>query len=328
MRAVYINEYGAADKLTVGELEKPEITASQVLVKVMAAGVNPVDFHVRNGFLAESGTHSLPLIPGWDVAGIVVACGSDVDTLKTGDEVFAFAPIGGQGVYAEYAALEAAHVVAKPESLDFVKSAAVPLAALTAWQGLMDEGQLKQGQRVLIHGASGGVGGFAVQIARQHGAYVIGTASAANAEFVRDLGANECLDYRITDFERDLAPVDMVFAAVGGNNILLRAQKIIKDHGCLVSTFDDLVDGQIPERHITFSRMWVKQNREQLMAISDLIDQRKIRVTLDSVYPLEHAVQAHLRSESARAVGKIVLNIHPSITGTPAVTVAGTPLAD
>ncbi|MEH6405077.1 MAG: NADP-dependent oxidoreductase [Sneathiella sp.] len=313
MKAVFINEYGDSGKLIVGELDKPSILPSQVLVKIVASGVNPVDFHVRNGLLKDTGSHSMPLIPGWDAAGIIDAVGADVTSWKVGDEVFTFTPIMGQGNYAEYSAVEADFVTAKPKTLNFVESAAVPLAALTAWQGLFDHGGLKKGQRVLVHGASGGVGGFAVQMAKDAGAYVIGTASAKNEAYVRGLGVDEFIDYQKVPFEGVVEPVHLAFATVGGNNILNRSETIILDGGSLVSTFDDLDEGEILDRGISFSRMMVTQNRDQLSHIADLIDAGKITVAVDSVYPLDHAVQAHLRSESARAVGKIVLNINPSL---------------
>lgn len=313
MKAVFINEYGDAQKLTVGELDKPSISPSQVLLQVVASGVNPVDFHVRNGNLRDFMTYPMPLIPGWDAAGIVAAVGSEVTSVKVGDEVFAFAPIAGQGTYAEYSAVEAAYVTAKPKTLNFVESAAVPLAALTAWQGLYDEGGLKAGQRVIVHGASGGVGSFAVQMAKDAGAYVIGTASAKNEAYVRDLGVDEFIDYQSVAFEEVIEPVHVAFATVGGDNILNRSEKIILDGGALVSTFDHLDEGQILSRDISFSRMMVTQNKDQLTHIADLIDQGKIAVAIDSIYPLDHAQQAHLRSESARAVGKIVLNVNPSL---------------
>jgi len=313
MKAVFINEYGDSGQLTVGELETPSISPTQVLVKVVASGVNPVDFHVRNGLLQDTGSHVMPLIPGWDAAGIIDAVGADVTSWNVGDEVFTFTPIMGQGNYAEFSAVEAGFVTAKPKTLNFVESAAVPLAALTAWQGLFDHGGLKKGQRVLIHGASGGVGSFAVQMAKEAGAYVIGTASAKNETYVRGLGVDEFIDYQKVSFEDVVGSVHVAFATVGGNAILNRSEGIIMDEGSLVSTFDHLEEGQVLERGISFTRMMVTQNRDQLSHIADLIDAGKIAVAVDSVYPLDHAVQAHLRSESARAVGKIVLNVNPSL---------------
>ena len=317
MQAAYINAYGTAQKLILGELDKPTIGPSQVLIKVVAAGVNPVDFHVRNGMLQESGYHSLPLVVGWDAAGHIVEIGAEVDqqalSLKLDDAVYVHSPINQQGADAEYLAVDAHLVAPKPTSLSFVESAAVPLAALTAWQGLFNDGLLTKGQRVLIHNASGGVGSFAVQIAKIAGAHVIATASSKKEQFVRDLGADEFIDYTKVEFEDALDAVDLVFAAVGGNDILPRSLRVLKAGGRLVSTFDELSAELAKEFKVTFSRMMVQPQKEDLQKISDLIEQQKISVTLDSVYPLEHAQQALERSESARAVGKIVLNIEPSI---------------
>ncbi len=313
MKAAFIEQYGDAGTLMVGELKAPKISPSQVLINVIAAGVNPVDFHVRNGMLSESGTHDLPLILGWDASGIIQEVGAEVDHLKVGDEVFVHSPIGKQGAYAEYLAVDAQLVSAKPKSLNFVESAAVPLAALTAWQGLLEHGQLKKGQRVLIHNAAGGVGSFAVQIAKTLGAYVIGTASGVKEDYVRNLGSDEFIDYQKIEFEEAVEPVDLVFAAVGGNNILPRSLHVIKPGGHLISCFDEMPESTASQQGITYKRMWVQPSQSDLNKIAHLIDTNAIQVPIDSVYPLEHVQQAHQRSESARAVGKIVLNLNPAV---------------
>ncbi|OUS24246.1 Zn-dependent oxidoreductase [Gammaproteobacteria bacterium 45_16_T64] len=315
MKAVYINDYGTAEQLTVGELNTPEITGSQVLINVIAAGVNPVDFHVRNGMLKDSDTHTLPLIVGWDAAGIVAEIGVDVTNINVGDEVFVFSPINQQGTYAEYLAVDANLVTAKPSSLNFVESAAVPLAALTAWQGLFRDGNLKAGERVLIHNASGGVGSFAVQFAKHAGAHVIATASGQKEQYVNALGADEFVDYTESPFEDNIHDIDLVFAAVGGNDILPRSLKTLNKGGRLISTFDEIPHQQAEDAGATFIRMWVEPSAEDLAGIGELIDQNKIHVFLDSVYPLEHAKHAQERSESGKAVGKIVLNINPAVIG-------------
>ncbi|ANG63441.1 Zn-dependent oxidoreductase [Marinobacterium aestuarii] len=315
MKAAYINAYGNVEQLIVGTLPKPEIAPDQVLISVIAAGVNPVDFHVRNGMFRDSGMHSLPLVPGWDAAGLVAAVGAQVSHLKVGDAVFVHSPIGQQGAYADYLAVDAQFVAPKPDSLSFVQSAAVPLAALTAWQGLLHDGQLKAGQRLLIHNAAGGVGSFAVQIARHVGARVMACASARNRDYVLALGADEYIDYQQAPFEDQVDAVDLVFAATGGNDILPRSLQVIKPGGRLVSTFDDMPQAHALECQVEFTRMWVKPDSKSLSLIAELIDQHRIRVPIDSVYPLEHAHQAMQRSESGRAVGKIVLNLNPSISG-------------
>ena len=201
MKAAYIKQYGNVENLIIGALPKPSISSSQVLIKVKAAGVNPVDFHIRNGMLADSGTHELPLILGWDAAGIVSEVGQHVTDFKLGDEVYVYSPLTEQGAQAEYLAVDANVVADKPATLSFIKSAAVPLAALTALQALTTHGELQKGQLVLIHNASGGVGSFAVQIAKHLGAYVIATGSQAKKDFIMGLGADEFIDYKQDDFE-------------------------------------------------------------------------------------------------------------------------------
>lgn len=315
MKAVYINQYGSADELTVGERATPSINPTQVLINVIAAGVNPVDFHVRNGLLKDSGTHTLPLTLGWDAAGIVSQVGADVEHLNVGDEVFVFSPIDQQGAYAEYLAVDANLVCAKPRSLNFVESAAVPLAALTAWQGLFRDGHLRTGERVLIHNASGGVGNFAVQLAKQAGAHVIATASHTKRDFVMALGADEFIDYTQAPFEEHVQDIDLVFAAVGGNEILPRSLTTLKDGGRLVSTFDEMPHQTAEDAGVTFTRMWVTPDGSDLATIKERIDNHQLTVFIDSVYPLEHAKYAQHRSESGKAVGKIVLNLNPTVIG-------------
>ncbi len=315
MKAAYITEYGQANVLKLGELSKPKITSSQVLIKVVAAGVNPVDFLIRDGMLKDSGTHSLPLILGWDAAGIVCQVGNGVTDLNVGDEVFTYAPLSEQGSYAEYLAVDANMVAHKPRTFNFVESAAVPLAATTAWQALFEHGNLKSGQRVLIHNASGGVGSFAVQIAKHFGAYVIGTASAAKEQYVKELGADEFIDYQNKNFEDELDKVDLVFAAVSGNDVVPRSLGIVKSGGHLVSVIDEISESEAAKHQVNYIRMWVQPNKSYLLELAQLIEKGSIKLHLDSVYPLEHVQQAHLRSESRRATGKIVLNIVPEIIG-------------
>lgn len=313
MKAIYIKQYGDKEVLILGELPQPTIAPNQVLIKVAAAGVNPVDFHVRNGMFKDADMHTLPLVLGWDAAGKIDAIGNEVTHLSVGDNVYTFAPIGAQGTYAEYLAVDAEFVTAKPANLDFISSASVPLAALTAWQGLMTEGKLAAGQRILIHNASGAVGSFAVQMAKNCGAYVIATASKTKQAWVESLGADEFIDYRHDAFETKVKDVDLVFAAMGGDNILPRSLSLIKPGGRLVSTFDEIPDEQSSAKNVQFIRMWVKPSQRDLINIREQIEQGKLKIKIDSVYPLEQAKLAHERCENQLAVGKIVLNVNPSL---------------
>jgi NADPH:quinone reductase-like Zn-dependent oxidoreductase len=312
MKAIYIKQYGDKEQLIIGELPKPSIEPHQVLIKVAAAGVNPVDFHVRNGMFKDTDMHKLPLILGWDAAGEITEIGSEVSQFAVGDKVFTFAPIAAQGAYAEFLAVDADYVSVKPNNLDMASSAAVPLAALTAWQGLMTEGKLQAGQRVLIHNASGGVGQFAVQMAKQAGAEVIATASSSKRDLVLSLGADTFIDYRKELFEDKATDVDLVFAAMGGNDILPRSLKTLKSGGRLVSTFDEIPHVEASALGIEFIRMWVKPSQHDLVILKDQLEQGLLRVKIDSIYPWEQVKLAHERSENQLAVGKIVLNIDPT----------------
>lgn len=308
MKAAFITQYGSDSKITLGDLPTPAYLSTQVLIKVSAAGVNPVDFHVRNGMLADSNTHTLPLILGWDAAGIIAHVGDDVDHLKVGDEVFVFSPIAQQGTYAEFLAVDANLVAIKPTALSMTESAGVPLAALTALQGLM-AGQLKKDQSVLILGGSGGVGGFAIQIAKSIGAHVITTASAKNEEYVKSLGADEVIDYKSVEFDDVVKNIDVVFVTANGNDVVARSLQITKKGGYVVSTLDDIDTSVAEASGVNFSRMWVHPNSSHLEEIRELIDNKKIIVKIDSVYPLAQANDAVLKSESNRAVGKIIINM-------------------
>jgi len=313
MKAALIENYGDIGQLSYTNTKTPAIAANQVLIKVHAAGVNPVDCYIRGGMFEETGTHSLPLTLGWDTAGTVEQVGEAVTKHEVGDQVFALAPFHRNGSYAEYLAIEADIVVNKPKNLSFAQSAAVPLAALTAWQGLFTEGKLQAGQRVLIHNTSGGVGSFAVQLAKAAGAHVIGTASEKNREFVESLGVDQFIDYRNSKFEDEVESVDLVFAAavgaVGGDDIVTRSLQVIKSGGHLISLFDEIDEALALERGITYHKLMVQPNAADLTQIKELLEQGQVKVHLDSLFPLADAQLAHQRSESKRTVGKIVLQV-------------------
>ena len=196
MKAIRIHEFGGPEVLKLEEVPRPIPAAGEVLIKVFATSVNPVDWKIREGQRKEKFPVNFPLIPGWDVSGEIEEVGSDVKNFRKGDEVYSRPDPTKNGTYAEYVVVKANQVALKPKSIDHEQAAAVPLAGLTAWQGLFDYGQLQQGQKVLIHAASGGVGTFAVQFAKWKGAYVIGTTSAENIDFVKQLGADEVIDYK------------------------------------------------------------------------------------------------------------------------------------
>ncbi|KFI13150.1 NADP-dependent oxidoreductase [Vibrio coralliilyticus] len=312
MKAAFIKQYGDVTQLNVGQLDKPEPSANQVLIKIVASGVNPVDFHIRNGMMADSGTHSLPLVLGWDCSGVIEQIGDDVSGFKLGDKVLSFTPISEQGTNAEYIAVNAEVVVAKPERMSFIDAAALPLASVTAWQGLHTHGLIKQGQTVLIHNASGGVGSLAVQIAKAAGAYVVATASQAKLDYIKTLGADEVHDESLIDWHSTMR-FDLAFVAKAGAYLLHRTVSCVKSGGRIVSTFDELSEGEVGIYGISFTRMWVENNADDLSNVLSLFNENQLTIPIDTVYPLEDIQLAHKRSEQYKAVGKIVLTVDPKL---------------
>uniref|UniRef100_UPI0039BFA809 NADP-dependent oxidoreductase n=1 Tax=Lentzea alba TaxID=2714351 RepID=UPI0039BFA809 len=299
MRVITQKTVGDASVLEVAEVERPVPGPGQVLVKVGAAGVNPVDTYIRAGGFPALGEP--PFTLGWDVAGTVEEAG---EGFEAGDEVYGLLTFPGTGGgYAEYAVVNASDLVRRPSWLTVEEAGAVPMVALTAWQALVGRGGLSAGQRVLIHAAAGGVGHVAVQIAKARGAYVIGTASAAKHDFLRSLGVDEVIDYRHEDFT-EIDPVDVVFDAIGGD-YAERSAKVLKPGGVLVSIIpgnpgfdvDRAVDLGIRFELFT----GVSASGADLAALPQL------RVQLDHVVPLADVAKAHELVESKRTTGKVVL---------------------
>jgi len=310
MRAVVAEHTGGPEVLELREVDRPKPGMTEVLVRVRAAGINPTDWKSRAG---TGFPKQFPAIFGYDVAGVVEEVGFGVTLYRPGDEVFGM-PLFPRpaNAYAEYVAAPARHFVPKPASLSFEEAAGLPLAALTAWQGLVDTGKLEAGQRVLIHAAAGGVGHLAVQIAKSRGAYVIGTASAAKHDFVRALGADELIDYRNSDFTEVLRdrPVDVVFDPIAGE-YSSRSLQVLKDGGVLVSILpvNEAATKEAEQRDIAAGFTLVEPDRLALTALVDLIERGELKVEIDSVFPLEQAADAHRRGETNRASGKIVLRV-------------------
>ncbi|MEU9232575.1 NADP-dependent oxidoreductase [Streptomyces subrutilus] len=306
MRAIVVNEWGGPENLVEREIERPEPGLGEILVRVHAAGVNPVDWKTRaSGALIAWG--ETPIV-GWDVSGTVEAVGPGVTLYAPGDEVYGMPHFPRQaGGYAQYVAAPARHFARKPASLDHVRAAALPLAALTAWQALVDTAGVSAGQRVLVHAAAGGVGHLAVQIAKARGAYVIGTASAGKHELLRELGADEVIDYRTTEFEDAVADVDVVIDAFGGD-YGQRSLSVLKPGGHLVTLPGP--DG-IPAdtRGVRASWVLVEPDLKGLEEIAALVEQGLLKPLVDTVLPLEQAARAHEIGELGRTTGKIVLTV-------------------
>src|SRR2546423_6631620 len=306
MKAVVAHEYGGPEVLRYEDAPRPEPKDNELLVRVIACGVNPADPLVMSGRLAkEFGTH-LPLIPGYDVAGLVEATGAKVTKFKKGDAVYGYALFGGG--WAEYAVLAENEAALKPKSATFVETAAVPMGALTAWQSLIDTAKVSAGQTVLIHGGSGGVGSFAVQIAKAKGANVIATASTANQDLLKQLGADVAIDYTTTKFEDVARDVDVVFDTVG-RDTLSRSYPIMKKGGIITTIASRPDPAQLEKYGIRGSSIWSHPDANELAEITKLIEAGKIKPVVGQVLPLTEAVKASEQAETHHTRGKIVLKI-------------------
>jgi NADPH:quinone reductase-like Zn-dependent oxidoreductase len=310
MKAVVLHEYGAPEVLAVEEVAKPEPIPTEVQVRVHAAGVNPVDFKTRAGKGMAGLLGEPPVRLGWDVAGVVSEVAPGVTRFKVGEEVFGMPWFPRQaGAYAEYVTAPSRHFATKPHVLSHEEAAALPLAGLTAWQIVVDTIALEAGADVLIHGAAGGVGHLAVQIAKARGAYVIGTASAAKHGLLRELGADEVIDYRAQDFTEAVAEVDVVLDGLGGE-VARRSLEVLKPGGRLVTLpGPDDVPAGAAERGVHAAWTLVEPDRKGLEEIAALADRGLLRPLVETVLPLEQAAKAHEIGEQGRTTGKIVLTV-------------------
>ncbi|MCF2443403.1 NADP-dependent oxidoreductase [Dyadobacter sp. CY345] len=321
MKAVRINEFGGPEVMKIEDIEIPVPASDEILVKVYASGVNPVDWAIRKGNNESLKSFlTLPMTLGWDAAGIVEATGSDVNILKTGDAVYGVPNFPGDGSYAEYCVAKATQFALKPKSLSFNEAAGVPLAALTAWTAIFEYGKLMTGQRIFIQGASGGVGGFALQFAKARGAYVIGTASTDNLEHVKNLGADEVIDYTTQNFEELVQNIDVVLEAspTRNNDERIKAFGVLNEGGIFVSVntdfpFNDQLTQVAADKKIT-AELSANQPRQQwLSEIAQLIDEGKVTVLISQVFALEDVAEAHIESETWHVRGRLVLEVRKEI---------------
>ena len=305
MKAARIHEYGGPEVLQIESIARPEPSAGEILIQVKACSVNPIDWKFRAGYGRGWMSHQLPLTLGAEIAGVVAGLGADVTGYNIGDEIYAYPSLARCGGYAEYATVLPSETALKPQTLDFVEAAALPVGVLTAWQAY-DMGGLQAGQKVLIHAAAGGVGSLAVQVAKLRGAHVIGTASARNADFLRELGADETIDYRTTDFAQALHDVDMVFDLIGGAT-LEKSYGVVKSGGTIISAVQP-PDAQTAERYgVNAAMVQVKPDTAQLQELAGWADAGRIKPIVATVLPLAEIQQAHKFSEAGRSRGKIVI---------------------
>jgi NADPH:quinone reductase-like Zn-dependent oxidoreductase len=312
MKAVRIHNYGGLDVLKYEDAPRPQPGAGEVLIRVEATSVNPIDWKVRAGYMKDFIPHSFPLILGWDVSGVIEEVGSNpaaAGRFKKGDEVYTLPDHTRNGAYAEYIVVRESEVALKPNTLHHVRAAAVPLAALTAWQALFDTAKLQPEQRVLIHGAAGGVGHFAVQLAKWKGAHVIGTASAKNHEMLYELGADELIDYTTERFEDVARNIDVVLDTIGGET-QERSWQVLKKGGILVSLVQPPSENKAKEHGVRGIRLGARPNGQELAEIAKLIDAGKLAPVINRILPLSEARRAHELSQSDHTHGKIVLRVN------------------
>ncbi|MBN6040433.1 NADP-dependent oxidoreductase [Amycolatopsis sp. 195334CR] len=310
MRAISQDDFGGPEVLKEVERPRPAPGPSEILVRVHAAGVNPTDWKHRAG--RSVSPVPVPVL-GWDVSGVVEEVSAGVTLFKPGDEVFGMLPYPhGAGAYAEYATGTARAFARKPAVIDHLQAAALPLAALTAHQALVDTADVRPGQRVLIHAAAGGVGHLAVQIAKARGAHVIGTASAGKHDLLRELGADEVIDYRTTDFTQVAGDVDVVLDPLAGD-VLTRSLDVLRKGGTLISILPRDVgaaaEAKAAERGVRLEVLLVEADHAGMRAIAALAEEGRLRAHLDATYPLAEAAKAHAHGETDRTTGKIVLAV-------------------
>ena len=332
MKAFVIDRYGKKDQGRIGEMPDPELRENDVLVQVYAASVNPVDFKIRNGEFKLVVPYRLPLILGNDVAGVVVQVGHRVRRFKIGEEVYARPPKDRIGSFAELISLHEDAVAIMPRRLSMEEAASIPLAGLTAWQALIDRANLKKGQKVLIHAGSGGVGTFAIQLAKHLGATVATTTSAANLDLVKSLGADIAIDYKTTDFTKVLRDYDVVLNSLGAET-LNKSLEVLKPGGKLISISGppdpDFAKDQglswilrqgvrvlsygirkkAKRHHVNYSFLFMKADGDQLREITSLIDADVIRPVVDRLFPFESTREALAYVETGRAKGKVVIKV-------------------
>lgn len=315
MKAIILNEAGSVDNLQFVDIVKPTIKDNEVLVKAISLSVNPVDYKVRSndGALNWILGADRPAIIGWDLSGTIVEVGDAVTDFKVGDAVFGMANFPGKGnTYAEFVAVSSAHLALKPTNVSHQEAAAATLAALTAWQTLVEKGNVKKGDKVLIHAASGGVGHYATQIAKHFGAYVIGTSSAKNREFVLQNGADKHIDYTTENFQDIVSNVDFVLDTIGGDTIL-KSLDITKQCGTIVSIASSNISREELEKakskDVNLSFLLVQSSGENMLQLSQLMEKGILKSHVSKTFTFDEMAEAHLYLEKGRTVGKIVVNI-------------------
>ncbi len=308
MKAIRIHEYGNSDVLRYEDAPRPDTGPDNVLIRVIASSVNPIEWKIREGRMKADMPRPMPFVLGWDASGIVETAGSNVSRFKPGDAVFTYPEFAGGGTHAEYVSVQQDQVALKPNTCSFVHAAALPMTGQAAWASIIDAGQVTSGQRILIHGAAGGLGSIAVQLAKWRGAYVIATASAENRNLVESLGADEVIDYRTTSFKNAVHDVDIVLDTIGGAT-QEDSWPVLKSGGLLVAT----AMPPSAERAAAFGAraifVFTKPSGAVLQQLAALVDSGDIRPIIGAEFALTDAQNAQELSQSGHARGKIVLHV-------------------
>ncbi len=314
MYAAVIHQYGAPDVFDYRRVDIPEVKPNQVLIRVFASSVNPIDWKIRKGMLKMLPGQKFPMTLGFDIAGEIAAVGSQVTRFNVGDSVYAYSDQFPGGAYAEYAVVSEHVTAPKPNNQSYPEAASVPLAATTALQALRDSGMLKAGQRVLINGASGGVGIFAVQIAKVLGADVTAVCGTQNIGLVESLGCDRVIDYKQSNFTQEATTYDLILDAVG-SKAFSDCKQVLKPSGIYVTTqptpgnfFQGLISGVLPGQ--TAKVIVARANTGDLLYLKEQIESGKVRAVVDRTYPLSEVSEAHRYSEEGHAVGKIAIALN------------------
>ncbi|UFT99338.1 NADP-dependent oxidoreductase [Radiobacillus kanasensis] len=310
-RAVIINQYGSKEVLEDGTVTLPELGENQVLIRAKATSINPIDWKLREGYLKQMFDWEFPIILGWDVAGVIEAVGSNVTDWKVGDKVFARPETTRFGTYAEYTIVDEHLLAKKPASISFEEAAAVPLAGMTAYQGLFDHGKLEKGEKVLIHAGAGGVGTYAIQLAKEAGAYVYTTASPKNHELLKSLGADEVIDYHTTNVKDVLRDIDLVLDTIGGETQNESFDVLKENTSRMISVVGEPDQEKAKKKNVVAKSMWLNPEGEQLSKLGKLLEEGKMKSVIGSTHPLSQqgVYDAHVLSETHHAVGKIVITV-------------------
>ncbi|GAA0433806.1 NADP-dependent oxidoreductase [Lentibacillus halophilus] len=308
MKAIVMQQYGHADVLNYTEIDEPELKPNDILIEIKATSVNPVDWQIREGYLQQMIPYEFPLIIGWDAAGVVKKIGSNVSKFSVGDDVYSSPDMMRNGTYAEYVAVNEDMVAKKPHNLTYEEAASIPLAGLTAWTCLVDVAKITEGERVLIQGGAGGVGSFAIQLAKAYGCWVATTGSSKNTDFLKQLGADQVINYEEENFEDVLSPVDVVLETIGGD-VQNRSFKVMKKGGRLTSTTTAPDEQLAKDYGVNAYQVSMGRDGETLQKMAELIEAEKIKPVVEHVMNLSDVKEGHRISATGHARGKIVLKV-------------------